>query len=89
MGGWNGDQVPWMKFLSFLLASSAGDLKNTVILACKVCQNDQQESDLAFMRTMFDFICTNDGQVLKHHVLGIQEAINTNAGSVKLNLEHI
>jgi hypothetical protein len=74
LGSWTGDQIPWSSFWAFLLASIAGNLQDTLLLAISVAREGEKVSLILF-RSVFEFLVSKDDQVLPQIVAALKEAL--------------
>jgi hypothetical protein len=74
LGSWTGDQIPWSSFWAFLLASIAGNLQDTLLLAIKVAR-DGDKLSLILFRSVLDFLVSKDDQVSPQIVTALKDAL--------------
>ncbi|KAJ3319402.1 Ropporin-1-like protein [Boothiomyces sp. JEL0866] len=80
LGGWTSDQVPWISFWSFLVASVAGNFESTLKLLIQLSSENGQ-SNLFFVRSAFDFLSSKDTSIDSY----ILEAVGVAVSSINGN----
>ncbi len=62
LGSWVGNEIPWISYWAFLLASAAGTFQDTLLLAIKIA-NDSGKVHCGLIKNVFDFLITKDDTV--------------------------
>jgi hypothetical protein len=79
LGSWTGDQIPWVSFWAFLLASVAGNLQDTIILGIQV-GSDQDQMNVILFTQLLDFLTLTDGQAPPHVIAAIKDFLKSVQG---------
>jgi hypothetical protein len=79
LGSWSGDQIPWISFWSFLLASVAGNLQDTLLLGVQIAA-EQERIKLNIFKNLFEFLVSTDQQAPPHVVAAIKEFLSSSQG---------
>ncbi|KAJ3257784.1 Ropporin-1-like protein [Boothiomyces macroporosus] len=81
LGDWTSDQVPWISFWAFLVASVAGNFESTLKLLIQLSSENGQ-SNLSLIRAAFEFLSSKDTSIDAYVLETIGVAVSSINGNV-------